>query len=258
VTAKVQADLQTGLEAYQTGDYETAHREFLAEAEHGNADAQYHLGYMYWYGLGIEKDREEAIKWSKKSANQGNERGKDFLGFIEMRLTIEAKSHRPDSKKEIYYSHFLYYLSWFYFASFIWFYVRNWKWLKEWKILHPKWQRTITRIQRSLMFPFVESCIYVWEFQPYYQDAHSKNFSVSRWSDIHWTMLVLLIPRLYFITANTVRIRKGTRQLSLVDDDSYSDIVSVDGSFFRRAKIQVAIMLLFSAIPMLMWWFYLA
>lgn len=40
-------------------------------AENGNADAQYALGYMYYYGIGTVQDRETADLWIQRSAAQG-------------------------------------------------------------------------------------------------------------------------------------------------------------------------------------------
>jgi len=42
-----------------------------AQAEKGDALAQYNLGVMYRDGQGVEKDFKEAVEWFQKSANQG-------------------------------------------------------------------------------------------------------------------------------------------------------------------------------------------
>lgn len=45
-------------------------------AERGDADAQNYLGHLYYYGReGLEKDREQAGYWYRKSAQQGCEAG---------------------------------------------------------------------------------------------------------------------------------------------------------------------------------------
>lgn len=38
--------------------------------------AQNELGDCYYYGLGVEQNYEEAVKWYRKSAEQGNEYAK--------------------------------------------------------------------------------------------------------------------------------------------------------------------------------------
>ncbi len=51
------------LAAYQRGDYATALREWRPLAEQGNAKAQYNLGFMYRYGLGVPQDDAAAWGW---------------------------------------------------------------------------------------------------------------------------------------------------------------------------------------------------
>lgn len=45
----------------------------VAKARTGDADAQYALGYMYYYGQDVERNNEKARYWIEKSANQGQE-----------------------------------------------------------------------------------------------------------------------------------------------------------------------------------------
>jgi len=52
------------------------------EAEAGNADAQYALGYMYYYGMGTVQDRKTAMMWIRRSANQGQPLAKKALGMM--------------------------------------------------------------------------------------------------------------------------------------------------------------------------------
>lgn len=40
-------------------------------AEQGNADAEYALGYMYYYGVDTTQDTQTALIWIKRSAEQG-------------------------------------------------------------------------------------------------------------------------------------------------------------------------------------------
>ena len=50
-------------------------------AEHGDALAQYRLGYYYNTGFrGIEKNQDEAVKWYRKAAEQGNADAQYALG----------------------------------------------------------------------------------------------------------------------------------------------------------------------------------
>jgi uncharacterized protein len=43
--------------------------------------AEAFLGSAYQYGLGVEKNEYEAVKWYRKGAEQGNSVAQDFLSF---------------------------------------------------------------------------------------------------------------------------------------------------------------------------------
>jgi len=77
-----QADeLQSGIAAYDRGNYARALKIFTplakrcdkyAESHFGAiAHAQYKLGQMYWAGLGVPKDYDEAAKWYQRAADRG-------------------------------------------------------------------------------------------------------------------------------------------------------------------------------------------
>ena len=51
-------------------------------AERGDADAQYFLGTMYYYGDGVNPDDTKAMEWLLKSAEQGNAEAQNELGLI--------------------------------------------------------------------------------------------------------------------------------------------------------------------------------
>ena len=71
---------------YYTGtgikeDKEEAVRWYRRAAENGNAMAQYNLGNCYYTGTGIKEDKEEAVRWYRKAAEQGNTIAQYSLGF---------------------------------------------------------------------------------------------------------------------------------------------------------------------------------
>ena len=76
------ADLQTGLEAYERGDFVAALREFRTLAEQGHAEAQFQVGFMYSVGRGVPEDDAEAVKWYRKAAEQGNAAAQYNLGAM--------------------------------------------------------------------------------------------------------------------------------------------------------------------------------
>ena len=71
-----------GERAYRRGDYVTAYRLLLREAEAGGARAQAYLGYELQYGLGAPKNYEEAVRWFVRAAEQGEPSAQFFLGLL--------------------------------------------------------------------------------------------------------------------------------------------------------------------------------
>ena len=53
----------------------------IKDAEAGDAEAQFELGYLYYYGVKVEKDYAKAAEWFTKSAEQGNAYGQCMLGI---------------------------------------------------------------------------------------------------------------------------------------------------------------------------------
>ena len=49
-------------------------------AEQGVAKAQFRLAVCYYYGEGVEKDREKAVEWWTKAAKQGHAESQYHLG----------------------------------------------------------------------------------------------------------------------------------------------------------------------------------
>ena len=76
------AGFDEGEAAYQRGDYETALREWRPLAELGDTGAQYLLGTMYEYGIGVPQDYAEAVKWYRLAAEQGDAEAQFNLGYI--------------------------------------------------------------------------------------------------------------------------------------------------------------------------------
>ncbi len=82
LSTTVSADYETGLNAAQSGDFETAHTLFLEAAEAGLDLAQYNLGVMYYSGLGVKRDYKKAYEWTKKAADQGHVEAQFNMGTL--------------------------------------------------------------------------------------------------------------------------------------------------------------------------------
>ena len=67
-------------------DYEEAVKWYRKSAEQGNSRGQYNLGYMYEFGKGVTKDYEEAIKWYRKAAEQNYTEAKEALDRLGVSL----------------------------------------------------------------------------------------------------------------------------------------------------------------------------
>ena len=67
--------------AYKRGDNVTAVKLLRPLAEAGKGNAQFYLGGMYDYGLGVIMNKDEAVKWYTKAAVQGVAQAQVNLGF---------------------------------------------------------------------------------------------------------------------------------------------------------------------------------
>lgn len=61
-----------GVFAYNKGDYQNAHWQFIAASDQGSAGAEYYLALMYFEGSGVFKDLSLADNWLRRSANHGD------------------------------------------------------------------------------------------------------------------------------------------------------------------------------------------
>ena len=65
-----------------TQDYVKAAYWFGKAAEQGHAKAQGGLGYMYYEGKGVAQDYAKAVYWNEKAANQGYASAQYLLGMM--------------------------------------------------------------------------------------------------------------------------------------------------------------------------------
>lgn len=62
--------LQQGKLNFAAGYYREAFHQLLPLAAQGSSEAQYAVGYMYYYGYGVPRDSGSGVFWIKKSAEQ--------------------------------------------------------------------------------------------------------------------------------------------------------------------------------------------
>lgn len=65
------SNLREGINSFQIQNYRQAFILLKPEAEKGQPDAQYAVGYMYYYGQGVTEDRKQAWYWINCAAKAG-------------------------------------------------------------------------------------------------------------------------------------------------------------------------------------------
>ncbi len=76
------AQYQTGRDNFIEGDYHQAFRRLEPAAQQGNGEAQYAIGYMYFYGLGTVQDQQLALQWIRAAADKGQPQAKQALSDL--------------------------------------------------------------------------------------------------------------------------------------------------------------------------------
>ncbi|HXV25531.1 MAG TPA: SPOR domain-containing protein [Alphaproteobacteria bacterium] len=77
-----EASYETGLAAFERGDYAQALRDWLVEAEKGDARAQHNVAVIYDSGRGVTADPAEALRWYERAAAQGLPEAQNNLGML--------------------------------------------------------------------------------------------------------------------------------------------------------------------------------
>lgn len=75
------SQFESGLQAFIQGDAKAAAAIWQPLAEAGNREAQYHMGYLYRTGSGVQKNDRKAYQWYALAARQGH-----ATAFYQMRL----------------------------------------------------------------------------------------------------------------------------------------------------------------------------
>jgi TPR repeat protein len=76
------ADVKTGVDAWSSGDFAKAVKEWNAPAKKGDPDAQFNLGQAYKLGRGVKQDFDAAAYWYQRAAGQGHLQAADSLGHL--------------------------------------------------------------------------------------------------------------------------------------------------------------------------------
>ena len=74
--------LQQAEKAFDAAEYEQSLQSLLPIAQQGNPKAQYAIGYMYYYGKGVERNLTLAKNWIRNAAEQGYTPARDALNML--------------------------------------------------------------------------------------------------------------------------------------------------------------------------------
>lgn len=90
--------MEEAYRAYAAGDYPRAQELWLSRARAGDTDAQINLGHLYESGLGVERDRRQALVWYRQAAEQGNPDAQFQVGLMhELGLGVEPDIQEAES-----------------------------------------------------------------------------------------------------------------------------------------------------------------
>ncbi len=85
----VHADLEAGIAAYAKGDYAKAYSQYKQAAEAGDADAFGKLAGLYLYGVGTEKNYQNAYIWFGLAEHSGDKYAERFKLAAASAMTLE-------------------------------------------------------------------------------------------------------------------------------------------------------------------------
>ena len=71
-------------------DYAAAKPWFEKASAKGYAAASYYLGWMYYYGMGVDENHADALKWFQRAEAQGMPEAHDFVAACKSDMTIGA------------------------------------------------------------------------------------------------------------------------------------------------------------------------
>lgn len=91
---------QAGVRAHDQKNYPEALAQFTRAAELGNSAAAFNLGLMYKNGEGTEKDRNQALMWARKAAEQGVAKADVLVERLERTISEQVSPElEPIQKK---------------------------------------------------------------------------------------------------------------------------------------------------------------
>jgi len=69
-SVQIKQELQVGKRTFESGDFKLAFEQLMPLAVKNCAEAQYAVGYMYYYGMGVQRHTQSGLFWIERSTNQ--------------------------------------------------------------------------------------------------------------------------------------------------------------------------------------------
>jgi TPR repeat protein len=85
--------------ALDEGKYPGAFQYLLTCAEAGNAEAQASVGFLYYMGLGVDRDLQGAIGWLTKAVAQGRGEAAHNLATLYLTCEPELPNNQEESRR---------------------------------------------------------------------------------------------------------------------------------------------------------------
>jgi len=98
IVVTLSASSQEALNAYKSQNYKEAFRLYSQAAKSGDKDAQNALSYLYFNGLGTQKDNNKGLQWLEKAANEGSSRAALDLGIFYLTGSNVSKDLKKAAK----------------------------------------------------------------------------------------------------------------------------------------------------------------
>ena len=100
--------------------------EIKAAAEQGDPHAQFHLGWDYYIGNGVTRDKMKAVKWYTAAADQGLRKAQEILDIIEANKMLESEESFVDAEENEFRTSVFRSRKWKALASFMVLFVFLW------------------------------------------------------------------------------------------------------------------------------------
>ncbi len=101
-TTSTLQQLQNGEASFTSGNFKSAFHQLLPLAAEGIPQAEYGVGYMYYYGYGITQDSESGLFWMKKAARAQYAPAVRALAAIQENMSKAPPALTPEKLEEIH------------------------------------------------------------------------------------------------------------------------------------------------------------